>query len=55
MIWEWGIVQIPPGRHLAEWKQPSHEKALRCVALVSCTVHEADVAASAALTAHDDV
>ena len=29
--------------------------ALRCVALVGCTVHEAHLAAAAALTAHDGV
>ena len=54
-IREWGIAQITPGRHPAEWKQPSQEGALRCVALVGCTVHEAHLAAAAALTAHDSV
>ena len=53
-IREWGIAQITPGRHPAEWKQPSQEGALRCVALVGCTVHEA-LAVAAALTAHDNV
>ena len=52
---EWGIAQITPGRHPAEWKQPSQEGPLRCVALVGCTVHEAHLAAAAALTAHDTV
>ena len=52
---EWGIAQITPGRHPAQWKQPSQEGALRCVALVGCTVHEAHLAAAAALTAHDGV
>ena len=36
-IREWGIAQITPGRHPAEWKEPSQEGALRCVALVGCT------------------
>ena len=54
-IREWGIAQITPGRHPAEWKQPSREGALRCVALVGCTVHEAHLAAAAAITAHDGV
>ena len=54
-IREWGIAQITPGRHLAEWKQPSQEVALRCVALVGCTVHEAYLAAATALMAHGNV
>ena len=54
-IREWGITQITPGRHIAEWRQPFHEGALRCVALVGCTVHEAHLAAAAAIAAHDGV
>ena len=54
-IREWGIAQITPGRHPAEWKQPSQEGALRCVALVGCTVREAHLAAAAAVAAHDAV
>ena len=54
-IREVGIAQITLGQHPAEWKQPSQEGALRCVALVGCTVHEAHLAAAAALTAHDGV
>ena len=54
-IWDWGIAQIKPGRHPAQWKQPSQEGALRCVALVSCTVHEAHLAAPVTLTAHDNI
>ena len=54
-IREWGIAQITPGRHPAEWKQPSQEGALRCVALVGCTIHEAHLAAAAAVAAHDAV
>ena len=50
-----GIAQITPGRHPVEWKQASQEGALRCVALVGCTVREAHLAAAAALTAHDAV
>ena len=52
---EWGIAQITPGRHPAEWMPPSQEGALRCVALVGCTVHEAHLAAAAAFVAHDAV
>ena len=48
-----GITQITPGRHPAERKQPSQDGALRCVALVGCTVHKAHLAAAAALAAHD--
>ena len=54
-IREWGIAQITPGRHPAEWKHPSQKGALRCVALVGRTVHEAHLAAAAALTSHDGV
>ena len=54
-IREWGITQITPGRHLSEWKQPFQERALRCVALVGCTVHKAHLAAAAAIAAHDSV
>ena len=54
-IREWGIAQITPERHPAEWKQPSQEGALRCVALVGCTVHEAHLAAAAAVAPHDAV
>ena len=54
-IREWGIAQITPGRHPAEWKQPSQEGALRCVALVGCTVREAHLAAAATIAAHDAV
>ena len=54
-IHEWGIAQITPGQHPAEWKQPSQEGALQCGALVGCTVHEANLAAVAALRAHDGV
>ena len=54
-IREWGIAQITMGRHAAEWKQPFQERALRCVALVGRTAHEAHLAATAALTAHDNV
>ena len=54
-IRERGIAQITPGRHPAEWKQPSQEGALRCVALVGCTVHEAHLAAAAAVAADDAV
>ena len=52
-IREWGIARITLGRHPTEWKQPSQEGALRCVALVGCTVHEAHLAVAATLTAHD--
>ena len=52
MIREWGITQITPGRHPAEWKRPSQEGALLCVALVGCTVHEDHLAPPAA---HDGV
>ena len=54
-IREWGIAQITPGRHPAEWMQPSQEGALRCVAFVGCTVHEAHLADAAALAAHDAI
>ena len=54
-IREWGIAQITPGRHQAEWKHPSQEGALRCVELVGCTVHEGHLAAAAALAAHGNV
>ena len=54
-IRERGITQITPGRHPAEWKQPSPKGALRCVAVVGCTVHEAQSAAVAAITAHDGI
>ena len=54
-IREWGIAQITPGRHRAEWKQPSQEGALRCVALVGCTIHEVHLAAATALISHDNV
>ena len=54
-IREWGVAQITPGTHPAEWKQPSQEGALRCVALVGCTVHEVHLAAAAAVVAHDAV
>ena len=53
MIREWGIAQVTPGRHPAEWRQPSQEGALWYVALVGCTVHEAHLAAAVAITAHD--
>ena len=54
-IREWGIAQITPGGHPAEWKQPSQEGALGCVALVGCTVHEAHLAAAAAVAAQDAI
>ena len=54
-IREWGIAEITPGRHQAEWKQPSQEGHLRCVALADCTDHEAHLAAAAAIAAHDAV
>ena len=54
-VQEWGITQITPGRRPAEWRQPSQEGALRCVALVGCTVHEAHLVAAAAIAAHDGV
>ena len=54
-IREWGIAQITPERHPAEWNQPSQERALRCVALVGYTVREAHLAAAPAFTAHGNV
>ena len=54
-IRESGIARITPGRHPAEWKQPSQEGALRCVALVDYTVHEAHLVAAAAVAAHGNV
>ena len=50
---EWGVVQITPERHPAEWKQPSQEAAPEHVALVGCTIHEAHLAAAAVLVACD--
>ena len=52
---ECGIARITPGRHPVEWKPPSQEGPLRCVALVGCMVHEAHLAAAAALAAHGNV
>ena len=54
-IRQWDIAQITGGLHPAEWKQPSQEGPLRCMALVNCTVREAHLAAAAALAAHDAV
>ena len=57
----WAASRLPdsPGEDLCDPRladqagQP--EGALRCVALVGCTVHEAHLAAAAALAAHDAV
>ena len=55
MIREWGITQITPGHHPAEWRQPSEQGAVLCIALVGCTVHKGHLAAAAAIAAHDGV
>ena len=54
-IFEWGPVEITPGRHPAEWCRPTHGSALQRVALVGFTLHKAHLEAAAAPAAHDDV
>ena len=54
-IQKWGISYVTLGRHPVECRQPSEEGALRCAALLSSTVHEAQPAAAATITAHDGV
>ena len=55
LLREWGPLQITPGHHPAEWRQPSRGTPLQRMVLVGCTLHEAHLVVAVAFMAHDEV